>query len=162
MSGMSDDAGEAGDGSILLVCSGGGHLSQLLVLRPWWERHRRVWVSFPTENVRSALEGEQLVPCHHPTTRHVGNLLRNTLLARRLLRSQRPGLIVTTGAALAIPFVLLGRLLKIPTAYLEVYDRVNSRTVSGRVCRPFCDLFMVQWPEQQDLYRGSVLVGPLW
>lgn len=147
---------------ILFCCSGGGHLSQLLVLRDWWERHDRLWVSFPTEQVRSALAGEELVECHHPTTRNVANLLRNTVLAWRVLRRDRPDVIVTTGAAIALPFVLLGRLLRIPSAYLEVYDRVDSTTMTGRLCRPLVDRFLVQWPSQQRLYPGSDLVGPVW
>src|SRR5690606_31900814 len=82
---------------LLFVCSGGGHLTQLLDLRSWWEDRPRCWVSFGTEQVRSSLAGERLIPCHHPTTRHLGNLLRNTVLAWRTLRRERPAAIVSTG-----------------------------------------------------------------
>src|SRR3546814_11003067 len=58
---------------LLFVCSGGGHLTQLLALRSWWEDRPRAWVSFGTEQVRSSLAGERLIPCYHPTTRHLGN-----------------------------------------------------------------------------------------
>jgi hypothetical protein len=46
--------------------------------------------------------------------------------------------------------------------YLEVYDRIDSRTMTGRLVRPFASRFCVQWPEQRDLYPGSELVGPLY
>src|SRR3546814_4819201 len=93
---------------LLFVCSGGGHLTQLLALRSWWEDRPRAWVSFGTEQVRSSLAGERLIPCYHPTTRHLGNLLRNTVLAWRTVRTERPAAIVSTGAAVAVPFMLLG------------------------------------------------------
>ena len=32
-------------------------------------------------------------------------------------------------------------------------------TLTARLCRPFTNLFCVQWPEQQAFYRGSVVVG---
>jgi len=55
----------------------------------------------------------------------------------------------------------LARLLRIPTVYVEVFDRIDSRTLTGRLCRPLSTKFLVQWPEQQELYRGSTLIGPL-
>jgi hypothetical protein len=61
----------------------------------------------------------------------------------------------------AYPFFLVARAKKIPTVYIEVYDRIDSRTLTGRLCRPVSSLFCVQWEEQRSLYSGSVLVGPL-
>lgn len=147
---------------MLLVCSSGGHLSQLLQLRPWWANHERRWVTFDLADARSKLIGEELVPAHYPTTRNAGNLIRNFLLARRELARWRPDVIISNGAAVAVPFFVLGRLRGIPTVYLEVYDRIDSRTLTGRLVRPFTTRFCVQWPEQQRLNRDSVLVGPLY
>ncbi len=147
---------------ILFVSSSGGHLSQLLQLRPWWEDHDRKWVTFDLPDARSKLEGEELVPAAYPTTRNLPNLLRNWALARRMLNEWTPDVIVSNGAGVAVPFFVIGRKKRIPTVYLEVYDRIDSRTLTGRLCRPFADLFLVQWPEQQELYPNSRLVGPLY
>jgi UDP-N-acetylglucosamine:LPS N-acetylglucosamine transferase len=154
--------GAGGSRRVLFVCSSGGHLSQLLQLRSWWANHERQWVTFDLPDARSKLEGEILIPAHHPTTRNVKNLLRNLPLAVGMVRRFRPDIIVSNGAGVAVPFFLVARLLRIPTVYLEVYDRIDSRTLTGRLCRPLSSLFLVQWPEQQVLYRGSVLVGPLY
>ena len=40
--------------------------------------------------------------------------------------------------------------------YLEVYDRIDSATMTGRLCHPVTELFLVQWPEQESLYRDTV------
>lgn len=146
---------------VLFVCSSGGHLAQLLSLRPWAKGRRVRWVTFPTADALSALEGEDLVTCHHPTTRNIPNLLRNLVLAVKEFRRERPELIVSTGAAVAVPFFMIGRLLGIPTVFIEVFDRIDSATLTGRLVRPFTTRYLVQWPEQVDLYPRPVVVGPL-
>ena len=148
-------------GRALLVGSSGGHLAQLLALAPLWPRENRHWVTFDTADAVSQLVAEDVTWAHHPTTRNVRNLARNTALARRVVAEQQPDVIVSTGAAVAYPFFLMGRAKKIPTVYVEVYDRIDSRTMTGRLCRPLSTRFCVQWKEQQHLYPGSVLVGPL-
>lgn len=145
----------------LLVCSTGGHLAQLLLLRPWWERHDRAWVTFDKPDARSHLARERTWWAHHPTTRNIPNLIRNIGLARRVLRCEHPDVVITNGAGVAVPFLVLARLRGIATVYVEVFDRVDSPTLTGRLCRPFTDLFCVQWPEQQQHYRGSIVIGPL-
>ena len=153
--------GENGDPLVLMVCSSGGHLAQLLSLDAWSTRYRTRWVTFATPDAMSALEGRDVVPCFHPTTRNVPNLLRNTRLAWRVLRSERPAVVISSGAAVAVPFFVVARLLRVPTVYIEVFDRIDSRTLTGRLVRPFTSRFLVQWDEQRDLYPGSIVVGAL-
>lgn len=152
---------DGGSPHLLLVASSGGHLAQLLALRPWWEKHRRTWVTFDTPVARSTLEGENVVSAFHPTTRNVPNAVRNLRLAGRVMAELRPDLVVSTGAGLAAPFFLIARNLSVPSIYLEVYDRVDTATLTGRMCRPLASAFCVQWPEQLDLYPGAELVGAL-
>jgi UDP-N-acetylglucosamine:LPS N-acetylglucosamine transferase len=146
---------------VMLVGSSGGHLAQLYALRPWWNERRRTWVTFDTPDAISLLDGEEVVYAHHPTTRNARNLARNALLARRVLRRIRPDVVVTTGAAVAVPFFALAHQMGIPTVYIEVYDRVETPTLSARLCRPFTSKMLVQWEEQLSLYAKSELVGPL-
>lgn len=146
---------------ILFVSSSGGHLAQLVALDAWWREHDRRWVTFDTADAVSTLPGEHITWAHHPTTRNLRNLVLNLVLAVRVMRSWRPDVMVSNGAGVALPFFVLGKLLGIRTVYLEVYDRVDSRTLTGRLVRPFTDLFLVQWPEQLELYPGARLVGAL-
>jgi UDP-N-acetylglucosamine:LPS N-acetylglucosamine transferase len=151
----------AGLGPVLLVGSSGGHLAQLLALEGWWRDKERLWVTFDTSDARSQLVAEQVVWAHHPTTRNAKNLLLNTVLALRLLRRHQPAMVVSTGAAVAFPFFLLARLMGIPTIYIEVFDRLDSRTLTGRLCRPFATRFFVQWEQQRRLYPGATVIGTL-
>ena len=84
----------------------------------------------------SLLDGEDVVWAHYPTTRNLKNLLRNAALALRVLRRRDVEVVVTTGAGVALPFVALARLRGIPTVYIEVYDRIDTATLTARLCRP--------------------------
>ncbi|MGH3241237.1 MAG: PssD/Cps14F family polysaccharide biosynthesis glycosyltransferase [Spirillospora sp.] len=146
---------------VLLIGSAGGHLTQLLALEPWWRPHERSWVTFESRHAESLLDGENVSWAYQPTTRNIPNLLRNTRLAWRLLRRSRPDVVVSTGAGVALPFFVLAKLMRIPSVYIEVYDRIDSPTLTGRLCRPFASLFLVQWDEQRRFYPNSVVVGNL-
>ncbi|WP_426573414.1 PssD/Cps14F family polysaccharide biosynthesis glycosyltransferase [Aquihabitans sp. McL0605] len=145
----------------LLVGSAGGHLAQLMRLSPWWDDVIRTWVTFDKPDATSLLASEAVIWAYHPTTRNIPNLLRNTVLAFRHVRRLRPDVVVSTGAAVAVPFFLVARALRIPTVYVEVFDRIDSPTLTGRLVRPIATRFCVQWPEQQAHYPGSVVIGPL-
>lgn len=146
---------------VLLVGSSGGHLAQLAALRTWWRDRERQWVTFRTPDAESSLAGEDVVWAYYPTTRHLGNLIRNTGLAVRVMRAFRPDVVVSTGAGVAFPFFLLARLSGVSTVYIEVYDRIDTPTMTGRLCRPLSTRFCVQWEEQLAFYPGSRLIGPL-
>lgn len=133
----------------------------MLALRELWERYDRFWVTFPTEDARSLLAKENVIWCHHPTNRNVPNLVRNTLLAARVLRHERPTHILSTGAASAVPFFYLGRILGARLIYIEVFDRIDSPTLTGRIVGPITQHFFVQWSEQLKSYPRAELLGPL-
>lgn len=145
----------------MLVCSSGGHLAQLHRLEPWWSLHERTWVTFAGAQADSLLAGEMVIPAFSPTTRNVPNAIRNLGLAIRLLRRERPDVVVSDGAGVAFPFFVMARVLGIPTVYLEVYDRISRPTVTGRLCHPLADLFLLQWPEQLAIYPGGEVIGCL-
>jgi hypothetical protein len=149
------------DARVLLVGSSGGHLAQLIRLEPWYRSHQRRWVTFDKPDALSLPRDEDVVWAHHPTTRNIPNLLRNLVVAWRELRSHRPDVVISTGAGVAVPFFLLARLRRIPTVYVEVFDRIDSATMTGRLVHPLTTCFCVQWPEQQHLYQGSHVIGPL-
>ncbi len=152
---------EAATGPILLVSTQGGHLAHLDALRGWWGTRDRLWVCPDTPDVADRLAGERVVTSYSPTTRNVLNLLRNSRLAFRLLRSERPSLVVSAGAGVAVPFFVAAWLLRIPTAFIEVYDRLDTPTMTGRLCGPFTTRRIVQWESQLAFYPDAHLVGPL-
>ena len=146
---------------VALVGSSGGHLLHLRALSDAWSDVDHLWVTFDTPDAVSSLRGERVYWCYHPTNRHLPNLVRNTLLAARVLLRERPTHILSSGAAVAVPFFWLGRLFGAHTIYLEVFDRIDSATLTGRLVRPVAEHFLVQWPEQLAAYPNAEVVGPV-
>lgn len=146
---------------VCLVGSSGGHLTHLYMLKPFWETKDRFWVTFDKEDARSLLEGEKMYPCHYPTNRSLKALLINTKIAWKTLRKEKPDLIISSGAAVAVPFFYLGKLFGAKLIYIEVFDRIDKSTLSGKLVYPIVDKFIVQWKEQKKVYPKAVNLGSI-
>ncbi|MCG7314004.1 PssD/Cps14F family polysaccharide biosynthesis glycosyltransferase [Priestia flexa] len=146
---------------ICFPTSSGGHLTHLLLLKSWYENHERVWVTFNKKDANSSLESESVYWCYYPTNRNIFNLIRNTFLSIKVLKIEKPDVIVSTGAAVAIPFFIIGKLMGKKTVYIEVYDRISKPTLTGKIVYPFTDLFIVQWKEQKEFYKKAKLLGEI-
>ena len=146
---------------VCLVGSSGGHLTHLYMLKPYWENHQRFWVTFDKADAQSLLQGETMYPCYHPTNRNLKNLIRNTFLAWKILRKEKPDLIISSGAAVAVPFFYLGKLFGAKTVYVEVFDRIDAPTLTGRLVQPVSDLVVVQWEEMKAVYPKAVNLGSI-
>jgi beta-1,4-N-acetylglucosaminyltransferase len=140
---------------LLLIASSGGHIFEMFCLREFWKDKDRFWVSFPTADAQYLLKDEpEVYWAAHPTVRNVPNLMRNLWLAARLLRKNRPDLIVTTGSGVATPFMWLARPLGIPTIFVESITRIDEISLTARMVRPFVTKMLVQWPELVAKYPG--------
>ena len=146
---------------VMFVGSAGGHLAQLLQLGAWSQQHDRLWVTFQLPDAESLLADERVVWGYSPTTRNIPNLLRNIRLSWRIIRRERPDVIVSSGAAIAVPFFWLGKIHGAHTVYIEVIDRMDTRTLTARLCSPVTDLFVTQDESQARLFPGSALIGRL-
>src|SRR6202012_4823750 len=104
---------------VALVCSPGGHLQQMLALRSAWEGLDHFWVTLDGPDVDVLLADERVRRAHGPTNRSIKNLVRNLRLAWTVLRRDRPDAVLSTGAGLAVPFLVLARLTGRHTVYVE-------------------------------------------
>lgn len=146
---------------VCLVGSSGGHLTHLYMLKPFWENKKRFWVTFDKEDARSLLNGEKVYPCYYPTNRNIKNLIRNTVVAWKVLHKEKPDLIISSGAAVSVPFFYLGKLFDSKLIYIEVFDRIDKPTLSGRLVYPIVDKFIVQWEEQKEVYKKAINLGSI-
>lgn len=150
---------------VLLVCTGGGHLLQLWSLRAAWEGYEHAWVvAGDGADVASLLQDERVIPAHFPAHRSARNLARNFVLAVRLVRRLRPRMVMTTGAAVAVPFAWVARLRGIRVVYVESLARAQKPSLSCRLVAPVADRVYVQWPELLEAlprarYAGTVFTG---
>lgn len=145
------------DQKVLLVCSPGGHLLQMRALGPAWSDADATWVTLEGADVERLLDGQDVVLAHGPTNRSLPKLMRNLALAWRVVRRTRPDAILSTGAALALPFFLVGKLHGARLVYVESLTRTRTLSLTGRLVYPLADAFFVQWPQATRMRRARYL-----
>ena len=74
---------------------------------------------------------------------------------------ENPDFIITTGALIAYPFCVIGKLLGIKVIYVESFARVNHPSMTGKLVYNLSDLFMVQWEDMLTNYPKSMLGGEI-
>lgn len=144
-----------------LVCSHGGHMTELLEVMAAFETHEVFFITYdsiPTRQMQNAY-----------LLKNIGtNPLRMTRAAFTLLRAlrrERPDVIVSTGAELAIPAFYLARLMRLlrllstRTVFIESWTRVSMPTQTGRIVYPVSDVFFVQWRQLLPHYGRKARYG---
>lgn len=144
---------------IALISSRGGHLFQLVRLRPFWSKYRRFWVTFEGKDTQSYIGNEKKYLGHYPDSRNIINVVRNFFLACWVLVVEKPTHIISMGAALAVPFFIVGKILGAKLIFLEPYDFVAYPSLTGRIIYQFADQFIVQHAVQKKWYPKAKYLG---
>jgi beta-1,4-N-acetylglucosaminyltransferase len=116
-------------------------------MRAAWQEFSHAWVTLDGSDSRSLLQGERVFIAYGPTTRSVWNLLRNALVAWRVVRTVRPKAVLTTGAALAVPVAWTARAYGASIVFVELAGRTSGRSLASRLVAPIASRVYVQWPE---------------
>ena len=146
---------------VCLVGSSGGHLTHLYMLKPFWKNKNRFWVTFDKEDAKSLLENEKVYPCYYPTNRSIKALIKNLKVAYKVLKKEKPDLIISSGAAVAVPFFYIGKIMGAKLIYIEVFDRLDKPTMTGRMVYPITDKLIVQCEEQRKVYKKAINLGSI-
>lgn len=131
------------------------------MLKSFWQDKDRFWVTFDKEDARSLLKDEEMYPCYYPSNRSIKALIINAYRAFKILGKERPDLIISCGAAVAVPFFYVGKLFGAKLIYIEVYDRIDSSSLTGKLVYPVADRFIVQWEELKKVYKKAVYLGSI-
>jgi len=144
---------------IALIASSGGHLFQLYSLKEFWSDKNHFWVSFPTEDAKYMLADENVYWAHYPTNRNLKNLMKNFYLSFKILRKEKPDAVISTGAGVAVPFIIVGRLMCMKTLYLESITRNKDLSMSAKLIYFFVNKLFVQWPDLAMKYKKAEFRG---
>ncbi len=133
---------------ICLVCSHGGHLTEMLALKEAFEGHETFLITYESPRTQS-LERKYLL-------QNIGTnpllMARAFLSTFRILLKEKPKLIVSTGSEIAIPAFYLAKLFRIRTIFIESWTRVAEPSGTGKIVYPVADVFLVQWERLLDRY----------
>ncbi len=146
---------------LCLVCSHGGHLSEMLQLQDAFADCDTFYFCYDADTTR-ALPNAYRVP-NKPLNPYA--FLLNLVRLIRIFRRERPDAIVSTGAEIAIPAAIVGKAFRIPLIYIECGAQVATPSTTGRLLYYVADRFYVQWPELLPAYGpcarfvGSLIDG---
>ncbi|MDJ0649080.1 MAG: PssD/Cps14F family polysaccharide biosynthesis glycosyltransferase [Xenococcaceae cyanobacterium MO_188.B19] len=145
---------------VLLISSTGGHFQALQKLETFWGKHDCCWVTFQTPSTQKILEAsnKKVYWAYSPTNRNIPNLIRNLGLAWQVINQESPDLVLSTGAGVAVPFIILAKCRGIQTAFIESFTRVKELSLSARLVLPFLDALYVQWEQLQIKYPQAKLI----
>jgi UDP-N-acetylglucosamine:LPS N-acetylglucosamine transferase len=73
--------------------------------------------------------------------------LRTLVKSFLIIRRERPDVVITTGSLPLALFSLISKLFGAKIIWVDSISQIGQISLSGRLVRPFSDLFFVQWPE---------------
>lgn len=127
-----------------LVTSRGGHLLQLFSLKDWWKKYDRFWITGRGEDSNYLLRSEKVYYGHFPESRNLVNAIRNFFLGFKILKKERPNLLVSFGAGIAPPIFLAGKILGCKLLFIDSYTFMIYPSLSAKLVTPIVDKLLVQ------------------
>ena len=154
---------------ICLVCSQGGHLTEMMRLREAFEEHVYILITQKRKySVRlPGASAVYLVPCLIPNFKHryisrlflIINLIMNIIAEFIILLKERPDIVVTTGSEIAIPISYMAKSFRKKIVFIESLCRIDELSVSAKILYPIVDLLLVQWQSLQKKYPKARYEG---
>ncbi len=142
---------------LLAVASQGGHLIQLMRLKPVFDRYHASYVS---NQCREGME-EDFTPVIDANRNSKLKLLVLILQMFWIVLRKRPDVVISSGAAPGFFAILFGKLFGAKTIWLDSIANAEELSMSGQQAGRFADLWLTQWPEVAHKggpqYRGRVL-----
>jgi UDP-N-acetylglucosamine:LPS N-acetylglucosamine transferase len=89
-------------------------------------------------------------------------LLVNLWEAYKILRKERPNIILSAGAGPVVPFALIGRLFfRTHVIYVETITSVAKPSMTGRIMRYLANSLYYQWQSLAPYFPKGIYSGPL-
>ena len=89
-------------------------------------------------------------------------MIGNSLKTLKILISERPDVVISTGALATIPMCLFGKIFGKKIIFIESFAKVNSQTLTGKLVYKFADRFYVQWEEMKQFYPNAICKGGIY
>lgn len=142
---------------VLVVCAAGGHLQDALMATTGVAMER-VLATFALPHLHTQSLGERihfLIDPHKSLWKYLLNAVQSLWLMLRV----RPQVVLTTGAGIAIPCALIGKVMGAKLIYIELAASVHDLSRTGKFLYRYADLFIVQWPALCQRYPRAVYGG---
>lgn len=148
-------------GEVVLVASAGGHIDQAFeIAGRFAERDERLWIATRTPQTEALLAEERVEWVSDVRSRQAFRAAKALPGAFEIIRRNRPRLLVSTGSALAVPYMLAARTMGVKVTYVESATRLAGPSVTGRIAEkiPGIQLFCQgkDWNRRRWTFFGSI------
>lgn len=144
---------------ICIASSCGGHLTEVRCLVDAYCHHPHFYVLNDKALLPPDMEGRTYFITH---SERDWKQLINLLEAWRILRAERPDVIISTGAGPAVPFAIVGKLFfRTKVIFIETITRIRSPSLSGRLMYRLADEFFYQWESLAGWFPKGRFLGRL-
>lgn len=113
----------------------------------------------PNDDSRPGPPGIRRYHVCHPR-RSLWRTAINAWQSFAILWRERPAVVISTGADVAVPILILAKLFGARVIFIETAGSAEP-TFAGRLVYPFADLFIVQWPDRLERFPKAVLARGL-
>ena len=151
--------------NVLFISSTGGHLDELMQLRPMFKKYDYHII---TEKTKSNLKlkneyKDRIGFLVYGTKRNMltypFKLLYNCFKSLYFYIKFHPDYIITTGTHTAGPMCCIGKILGSKIIYIETFANITTNTSTGKLIYRFADHFIVQWSSMNKLYPKAIVGG---
>ena len=144
---------------ICIVSSCGGHLTEVRCLKPAYEKYDHFYVLNDEAILPPDMVGKTYFIVH---SERDWKFLINLWEAFRVLRRERPDIILSTGAGPAVPFAIVGRFFfGNKTVFVETLTAVEKPSLTGRIMYFLAHRLFYQWPTLAKAFPRGVYGGLL-
>lgn len=144
---------------VFAIASAGGHWVQLLRLKPFFQQNDTTFVC-TNSSFSQTVKEYKFYSVPDATRWNKLKLLYSGYKVARLIFSQKPDLIITTGAAPGLMGIIAGRLRGSKTIWIDSIANVERISMSGRIAKLFASRVYTQWEHlagPKIVYNGNVL-----
>jgi hypothetical protein len=145
---------------LLAVSSGGGHWVQLLRITPAFEDCEVTFVTVH-EAYRTQVPNDKFYVVNDANRWNKLALIKAALKLAWIVWSEKPNVLVSTGAAPGYIALRIGRMMGARTIWVDSIANVDELSMSGRIIGRCADLWLTQWPHlarpEGPYFAGSVL-----
>ncbi len=145
---------------IIFISSAGGHLTEILNLKKIFKEYNSILITEKNGiKLNLDIETKYLIYCSRfYFFKYIFIAPINVIKSVYYFIRYNPDLIVTFGAHTSVPLCYLAWIFGRKIIFIEVFDRINTPTLSGVLVYPIADKFIVQHKSLKRVYKKSIYI----
>ncbi|MBU2476466.1 hypothetical protein KKG83_03275 [Candidatus Micrarchaeota archaeon] len=137
---------------LCIVCSTGGHLTEVILLaKDYYKKHEHFFVTFKRIDSVELSRKHKVYFVVDPKKNPL-SFMHDFLQSFFIFLKEKPDAVISTGAGVALPLLLIAKLMGKKTVYIEPSCNIKLPSATGKIAYKFVDLFLVQWKENLKFY----------